>query len=276
MLSHVLANNPRVGYAHQSNLIGPATQNGQDYGYTLLTLINNMLCQYNTWYTTNSPLDQMTDLTSAQTLAEQGAWATASKGGQVSATVQNGVVTVTNGGSEVKVPVTVPAGTTVNGGAAFGQSYGGDRSDWVDLGNGATETLNENVGPAITSAASASSIVGTAFSFTVTTTGAPTAVPHRDRQPARRRLVQGQRRRHRDHLRHPGVRQRGQLPDSDHRRQQRRRHDPELHADQRRGTDHHQSEHGHLQHRGGGHLHGDHAPVPRSRPSPSRAPSRPG
>ena len=174
MLSHVLANNPRVGYAHQSNLIGPATQNGQDYGYTLLTLINNMLSQYNTWYNTNSPLDQMTDPTSAQTLAEQGAWATASKGGQVSATVQNGVVTVTNGGSEVKVPVTVPAGTTVNGGAAFGQSYGGDLSDWVDLGNGATETLNENVGPAITSAASASSIVGTAFSFTVTTTGAPT------------------------------------------------------------------------------------------------------
>ena len=26
MLSHVLANNPRVGYAHQSNLIGPATE----------------------------------------------------------------------------------------------------------------------------------------------------------------------------------------------------------------------------------------------------------
>ena len=37
MLSHVLANDPRVGYAHQTNLIGPATQNGQDYGYTLLT-----------------------------------------------------------------------------------------------------------------------------------------------------------------------------------------------------------------------------------------------
>ncbi len=28
MLSHVLANNPRVGYAHQTDLIGPATQNG--------------------------------------------------------------------------------------------------------------------------------------------------------------------------------------------------------------------------------------------------------
>jgi len=28
MLSHVLANNPRVGYAHQTDLIGPATSNG--------------------------------------------------------------------------------------------------------------------------------------------------------------------------------------------------------------------------------------------------------
>ena len=37
MLSHVLANNPRVRLRHQTDLIGPATQNGQDYGYTLLT-----------------------------------------------------------------------------------------------------------------------------------------------------------------------------------------------------------------------------------------------
>ena len=52
MLSHVLANDPRVGYAHQSNLIGPATtQSGQDYGYTILDLINNMLASTTTWYT---------------------------------------------------------------------------------------------------------------------------------------------------------------------------------------------------------------------------------
>ena len=174
MLSHVLANDPRVGYAHQSDLIGPATQNGQDYGYTILDLISNMLSQYNTWYASSAPLDQMTDVSEAQVMAEQAAWASASTGSSVSATVQNGVVTVTNNGSEVKVPVTVPAGTTVNGGPAFGTPYGGDLSDWVDLGNGATQTLNENVAPAITSAASAGSIVGAAFSFTVTTTGAPT------------------------------------------------------------------------------------------------------
>ena len=41
MLSHVLANNPRVGYAHQTDLIGPAST-----GYTILSLINSMLSQY--------------------------------------------------------------------------------------------------------------------------------------------------------------------------------------------------------------------------------------
>jgi Putative Ig domain len=174
MLSHVLDNNPRVQYDHQTDLIGPATENGQDYGYTLLDLINDMLSQYNTWYNTDSPLDQMTDVTEAQTLAEQSAWGTAETGGNYTASVTNGTVTVTNNGAAVNVPLTVPTGTTVNG-AAFGQSYGGDLSDWVNLGTSATETLNENVAPTITSSSSATAIVGTPFSFTVETTGAPTA-----------------------------------------------------------------------------------------------------
>ncbi len=174
MLSHVLGNDPRVGYAHQSDLIGPATQNGQDYGYTLLTLISSMLSQYNSWYDATAPLDQMTDVSEAQVLAEQGAWATAENGRQVTASEQDGVVKVSNGGSAVSVPVTVPPGTTVNG-SAFGHAYGGDLSDWVSLGNGATETLTEHVVPAIDSPGSATSTVGTAFSFTVDTTGDPTA-----------------------------------------------------------------------------------------------------
>ena len=105
-----------------------------------------MLSQYNTWYNTNSPLDQMTDTTEAQILAEQGAWATAENGGNYTATESNGTVTVTNNGSAVNVPITVPAGTTVNG-AAFGTAYGGQLSDWVNLGTGATETLTETVLP---------------------------------------------------------------------------------------------------------------------------------
>jgi Putative Ig domain len=172
MLTHVLGNNPRVGYAHQTDLIGPATENGADYGYTILDLISNMLSQYNGWFTASAPLDQMTDVTEAQVLAEQGAWATAETAATYSASETNGTVTVTNSGPAVNIPITVPPGTTVNG-AAFGQAYGGDLSNWVNLGTGATETLSESVAPVITSAASATSIVGSAFSFTVTTTGAP-------------------------------------------------------------------------------------------------------
>ncbi len=172
MLTHVLANNPRVGYAHQTDLIGPATENGQDYGYTILDLISNMLSQYNSWFNSSTPLDQMTDVSEAQVLAEQGAWATALGGSSISATETNGVVTVTNAGPSVEVPITVPPGTTANG-AAFGTAYGGELSDWVNLATGATETLDENVAPTIISGTSATSIVGIPFSFTVSTTGEP-------------------------------------------------------------------------------------------------------
>ena len=175
MLSHVLANNPRVGYAHQANLIGPATitVNGQteDYGYTILDLIDNMLSQYQSWY--SAPIVQMTDVTESRALAEQAAWATALSTNQVSAADANGTVTVTNnGGTAVQVPITVPMGTTVNG-STFGDAYGGQLSQWSALAPDGTVTLAEHVAPTLTSASSASSIVGAPFSFLITTTGEP-------------------------------------------------------------------------------------------------------
>jgi hypothetical protein len=93
MLSHVLANNPRVGYAHQTDLIGPAA-NGSDYGYTILSLINDMLSQYNTW--TNTPLIQMTDTTEAQVLGLQSAWSSALTSGKVTASEVGGIISITN------------------------------------------------------------------------------------------------------------------------------------------------------------------------------------
>ncbi|HEX3788099.1 MAG TPA: putative Ig domain-containing protein [Pseudonocardiaceae bacterium] len=173
MLSHVLANNPRVGYTHQSNLIGPAAQAGTngDYGYTLLTLINSMLSQYNAWYT--APLAPMTDATEVQVLDQQSGWAAAKAAGSVTGTVQNGSVVVTNSsGAAVTVPITVPPGTTVNG-TAFGTAYGGSLSAWTSIGAHGSQTLAEKVAPTITSGSTANSIVGAPFSFTVATTGAP-------------------------------------------------------------------------------------------------------
>jgi hypothetical protein len=172
MLSHVLANDPRVGYAHQTNLIGASNPSN---GYVLLTLLSNMLAQYNAWTTT--PLQQVTDATDAQTLALQSAWAKVLAPTQpsVTATEQNGVVTVTNtGASALNVPITVPLGTTVSG-TPFGQSYGGESSAWTNLAAAGTITLAGSVAPTILSANFASSIVGAPFSDTVTTTGSPTA-----------------------------------------------------------------------------------------------------
>src|SRR6202044_262929 len=124
----------------------------------------DMLSQYNSWYTSAAPLDQMTDVTEAQVLAEQSAWATADAAGNFTASEQNGVVTVTNNGSAVGIPVTVPPGTTVNG-SPFGQAYGGTLSNWVNLSSGGTETLTENEAPTILAPASAPSIVGTPFNL---------------------------------------------------------------------------------------------------------------
>ena len=175
LLGHILNNDPRMNYAHQSNLIGPAQVNGQDYGYTLLSLLTNMTSQYGTYYNASAPLTQMTDVTSAQTLTQQGAWTTASAGGQVTASETNGVVTVANADSAVGIPITVPTGTTVNGGA-FGTAYGGTLSSWESIATGKSETLAlAAVAPAITSSATVTSIVGTPFTTTIHTTGIPTA-----------------------------------------------------------------------------------------------------
>jgi hypothetical protein len=175
MLSHVLNNDPRVGYAHQTDLIGPATQNGADYGYTLLSLLNSMQTQYNTWDNTNTPLVQMTDGTESQVLGLQSAWAAAQTAGTVKGTEQNGTVTITNTGtSAVSVPATAPTGTLV-GTAAFGQAYGGELSDWTSIPAGGSLVLTEHVAPTIISANTASSIVGAPFTTTIYTTGEPAA-----------------------------------------------------------------------------------------------------
>ncbi len=170
MLSHVLANNPRVGYAHQSNLIGSANPS---QGYTILALISSMLSQYTTWTTT--PLEQVTDATEAHTLALQKAWADAQTAGSVTATEQNGTVTITNtGSSAVSAPVTAPEGT-LNGSTPFGTTYGGTQSDWTSIPAGGSLVLTQHVAPTIISANAATSTAGSAFTTTVYTTGAPTS-----------------------------------------------------------------------------------------------------
>jgi hypothetical protein len=173
-MRHVLGNDPRVGYAHQMNLIGPATQTvggvTSDYGYTLLTFLDHVKSQYDSWYTV--PMTPVTVSSEAKTLKRQSAWGAALASGNVTASSSSAGVSVTNStGSAVDVPVSAPAGSTL-GASAFGTHIGLSDSDWVTVQPGATVTIDTSAtDPAVCSASSATAQVGQALSFTVTGCG---------------------------------------------------------------------------------------------------------
>ncbi len=187
MLSHVLGNNPRIGFAHQSNLIGPATTTigGKtvDFGYTILTLISDMEHQYRSW--TNAPLTLMTLSSAAQVLQKQAAWSKVltSAPDEITATRSGSTLVLSNTGtSSVTVPVTVPDGYATAGSAHFGAAYGGSRSAWITLGAGASETIEPASNPpsppgsppTITSSPSTVFTAGEPGTFTVRAIGTPT------------------------------------------------------------------------------------------------------
>ncbi|GAB3250494.1 putative Ig domain-containing protein [Kineosporia babensis] len=164
-LRFILSNDPRPFYAHVTNLTGP--------DYLGMQLMSSIISQYRSVFTAQTPLVNLS-LTEASTiLAQQQAWAKAGMGANPAVTgyVQDGVVTVTSSGSNA-APVTVPAGTKVNG-TAFGSAYGGELSGWV---NGSTKLTLPSDGPNFTSAENATFAIGKAGTFSVTTAPAATSV----------------------------------------------------------------------------------------------------
>ncbi len=191
MMQNLLSNNPEISYVHQTNIMGtppyssvlppanyvPAAtaQPGTNGDGTLYEALNPLISEYDSYFNSTTPYVQLTLGAVGDVLGDQSAWSAvqAAASPTVTASETNGVVTVHNTGTgSVNVPITVPPGTTV-GGSAFGQSYGGELSDWTTIVGTGSTTLTENVAPAITSANAATSIVGAPFSATVTTTGYP-------------------------------------------------------------------------------------------------------
>jgi hypothetical protein len=191
MLQNMLSNNPEVSYVHQTNLMGtppysgilppanyaPAAtaQPGTDGDGTLYEVLNPLISEYDSYFNSTTPYVQLTLGGIGNVLADQTAWAGALAPATptVSASDTNGVVTIANAGTgAINVPVTVPPGSTVSGTSSL-QPYGGVLSNWLSVAGTSSQTLTENSAPVITSAASATANVGTAFSFTVGTTGAP-------------------------------------------------------------------------------------------------------
>ena len=166
----------------------PATGDG-----TLYSVLNPLLAEYNNYFGSGTPYVQLTEGQIATILANQSQWSTTeatltSTAADVTASETNGTVTITNktnGALEVPVtapngavvngqPLQGPGGTSYNGSTTYGSSYGGNQSGWVNLPGGSTETVTlQTSAPTITSAATATSTVGTPFSFIVTATGNP-------------------------------------------------------------------------------------------------------
>ncbi|TMQ89717.1 hypothetical protein ETD83_38710 [Actinomadura soli] len=123
-LTHVLGNDPRPHYAHQSNLAEDRI---------LYPLLDRVLSQYWSAFAANTPLVNAPTSALGDEIRRQDAWSAAIKDGamdkgDVTAYVQDGTVTV-RARSGLEVPVTAPEGTRQGAdGAPFGQAYAGERS----------------------------------------------------------------------------------------------------------------------------------------------------
>jgi hypothetical protein len=146
MLQHILGNDPRPDYFHQTNMMGsppagdpttgtpPATSPSVGDGLFYSTM-NQLLKQYSNYY--NVPVQQLTSTQISQLLAQQAAWAANT---QVSGYIQGNQVTITNSGAATNVPLT--------GIAAIGSTYGGTQSGWTNQAAGSTTYTAQSTWPA--------------------------------------------------------------------------------------------------------------------------------
>nr|MDQ6938494.1 hypothetical protein [Actinomycetota bacterium] len=146
MFQHLMGNDPRPDYFHQTNMMGtppagapttgtpPATSPKVGDGLFYSTM-NQLLAQYNSYF--NVPVQQPTSLAVAQLLAEQAAWAV---NNQISGYIQGDQVTVTNAGTAAQIPLT--------GITTVGSAYGGTRSGWTGAAAGTTSYTAQTAWPA--------------------------------------------------------------------------------------------------------------------------------
>ncbi|MEU9099877.1 hypothetical protein [Streptomyces sp. NPDC048361] len=128
-LGHVLGNDPRPHFIHQSNLAEDRI------GYPVL---DGVLDQYKTLYAASAPLVNLRMKDIGAELRDRGAWNTAVKAGQVTAYRIGAGVTV-QAPTGVTVTATMPTGTQqvlTGGTTAFGQAYAGSVSGWVSPQSG--------------------------------------------------------------------------------------------------------------------------------------------
>lgn len=119
-LGHVLGNDPKPHFIHQSNLAEDRI------AYPVL---DGVLDAYGDLFAANTPVVNLRMKDIGTELKRRAAWKTALAAGQVNAYRIGGAVTV-QAPAGVAVTATLPAGSTIGGGA-FGSAYAGEVSGWT-------------------------------------------------------------------------------------------------------------------------------------------------
>ena len=117
MFGHLMGNDPKPHYAHQSNIAEEGV---------LYAVLDSLLARYRASF--KPPLVQMTHTQIGEELARQAKWRQDLAAGRASAYVKDGQITITTTAT-LEVPVT--------GVPTVGSDYGGTRSGWTTVSPGA-------------------------------------------------------------------------------------------------------------------------------------------
>jgi hypothetical protein len=129
MFRHLMGNDPRPHFVHQSNLAdyNPALpETDPNQGGIVYSVFGALLQRYDTAIDrASTPLVQLSTAQIAQTLSQQDTWAANLASGKITAWLEDGRLHVKNAGAAaIDVPIT---GTTV------GERYGNQRSGWTTI-----------------------------------------------------------------------------------------------------------------------------------------------
>ncbi|WP_371480585.1 hypothetical protein [Kitasatospora sp. NBC_00315] len=174
-LSHVLNNDPRPHFIHQSNL---------SEGRIVYPVLEKVLSTYRGLYADNTPVVNLAQREIGAEFQRRAAWNTAVSAGQATGYRIGDTVTV-NAPSGVQAEATMPTGTTQKlafGSSAFGTAYAGSLSGWVKPGSlqsSVTLKLTAAQTPAAVAAAAATTVqpLLAPAAKTVVPSGTATAVP---------------------------------------------------------------------------------------------------
>ncbi|MEV3990796.1 hypothetical protein AB0J57_17990 [Streptomyces sp. NPDC049837] len=132
-LGHMLSNDPRPHYLHQSNLAEDRTA---------YPIIERALARYRHELIRENRPVLVPSMTEADNILARQKTFHALAAGEVTAWIQGGVVTVQTD-RKMAVPLTAPEGTRTGSGTGplFGQQYGGERSAWTSVSGEGRYTL---------------------------------------------------------------------------------------------------------------------------------------